>query len=126
MVDMIYMIGSIPMEDDEFLTVLESARQTVEEKRRDSKSGDKAPKKNQIPKDNKENKTKNKKEKKEKNYKNNEGSKIQKRDLKKKSDFKFENVKEALKGMSMEKITKHKDAKANSWRCGCEGHSTLE
>jgi hypothetical protein len=35
-------------------------------------------------------------------------------------------VKEALKGMSEEIITKHKDAKANCWWCGCEGHYTLE
>jgi hypothetical protein len=45
-VDMMYMIGPIPMEDEEFLRVLELAGKRVEEKRRDSKSGDKAPKKN--------------------------------------------------------------------------------
>jgi hypothetical protein len=35
-------------------------------------------------------------------------------------------VKEALKGRSEEMITKHKDAIANCWRCGREGHYTLE
>jgi hypothetical protein len=28
--------------------------------------------------------------------------------------------------MSKDLITKHKDAKANCWRCRCEGHYTLE
>jgi hypothetical protein len=125
-VDMMYMIGPIPMEDEEFLRVLELAGKRVEEKRSDSKSGDKAPKKEEKHIDNKENKRKNNKEKKEKNYKNNEASKIEKRDSKKKREFKFENVKEALKGMSEEIITKHKDAKANCWRCRHEGHYTLE
>jgi hypothetical protein len=35
-------------------------------------------------------------------------------------------VKEGLKGMSEEMITKHKDAKANCWRCGHDGYYTLE
>jgi hypothetical protein len=52
--------------------------------------------------------------------------KVQKKDQKKKRDYKFENVKEALKGMSEDMITKYKDAKANCWRCGLEGHYTLE
>jgi hypothetical protein len=125
-VDMMYTIGPIPTEDEEFLRVLELAGKRVEEKRSDSKSGDKAPKKEEKHKDNKENKITNKNEKNEKNYKNNEGSKIQKRDSKKKREFKLENVKEALNGMSEEMFTKHKDAKANCWRCGREGHYTLE
>jgi hypothetical protein len=125
-VDIMYTISPIPMEDKEFLRVLELPGTRVEEKRRDSKSADKAPKKEEKHKDNKENKIKNKKDKKEKNYKNNEGSKIQKRDSKKKQEFKFENVKEASKGMSKEMITKHKDAKANCGRCGHEGYYTLE
>jgi hypothetical protein len=33
---------------------------------------------------------------------------------------------EALKGMSEEMITKHKDAKGNCWRYGREEHYTLE
>jgi hypothetical protein len=44
-VDMINTLGPIPMEDDEFLRVLELAGKRVEEKRRDSKLGDKALKK---------------------------------------------------------------------------------
>jgi hypothetical protein len=65
-VDMMYTIGPIPMEAEEFLRVLELAGKRVEEKRRDSKSGDKAPKQEEKHKDNKENKIKNKKEKKRK------------------------------------------------------------
>jgi hypothetical protein len=94
--------------------------------RRDPKSGDKAPKKEEQPIDTKENKIKNKKEKTEKNYKNNEGSKVQKRESKKQGEYKFENVMEALKDMSEEIITKYKDMKANCWRCGREGHYTRE
>jgi hypothetical protein len=124
-VDMMYTIGPFPIEDKEFLSVLELARKSVEENRRDSKSGDKAPKTEEKYKDYKEKKIKNKKEKIEKNYKNNEGSKIQKRDSKKKHEFKFENVKEALKGMSEEMIAKHKEGKANYWWYGPKGHYTL-
>jgi hypothetical protein len=98
----------------------------VEEKRVESKSGDKAPKKEEKYKDNKENKTENKKDQKQITYKNNEGSKIQKRDLKKNHEFKFENVKEALNGMSEEMISMHKDAKANFWLCRREWHYTLQ
>jgi hypothetical protein len=54
------------------------------------------------------------------------GSKIQKRDSKKKCPCKFENVKEALKNMNKQMITKHKDAKANHWQCGRERHYKLE
>jgi hypothetical protein len=43
-VDRRYTIGPLTMEDKEFLRVLELAGKRVEEKRRDSKSGDKAPK----------------------------------------------------------------------------------
>jgi hypothetical protein len=35
-------------------------------------------------------------------------------------------LKKALKGMSKKMITKHKDAKANCWRCGREGYYILE
>jgi hypothetical protein len=35
-------------------------------------------------------------------------------------------VKEALKGMSEEMISKYKDGKANCWRCRREGHYKLE
>jgi hypothetical protein len=57
-VELMYTIGPIPIEDEEFLRVLELARTRVEQKRRDSKSGDKAPKKEEKHKDNKENKIK--------------------------------------------------------------------
>jgi hypothetical protein len=110
-----YTLSPMPMENEEFLRVLELAGKRVEDKRRDSKSGNKAPKKEETHKDTKETKIKNKKEKKEKNYKNNEGSKMHKRESKKKSEFKFENVNETLKGMSEEMITKHKDTNANCW-----------
>jgi hypothetical protein len=43
-VDMMYTIGAIHIEDKEFLRVLELAEKRVEEKRRDSMTGDKAPK----------------------------------------------------------------------------------
>jgi hypothetical protein len=46
--------------------------------------------------------------------------------LKKKHEFKFENIKEALKGMSEEMITKHKDTQANCWWCTSDRHYTLE
>jgi hypothetical protein len=65
-VDMMYTIGPIPLEDEEFLRVLELAGKRVEEKRRDSKSGDKTPNKEEKHKDNTENKIKNKKRKKRK------------------------------------------------------------
>jgi hypothetical protein len=51
-VNMMYTIGPILMEDKEFLRVLELAGKRVEEKRRDSKSGEKAPKKEEKYKDN--------------------------------------------------------------------------
>jgi hypothetical protein len=69
---------------------------------------------------------KDKKDKKDKNYINNENNRIQKKDQKKKRDFKFGNIKEALKGIDEELIAKHKEAKANCWRCEREGHYTLE
>jgi glycerol-3-phosphate cytidylyltransferase-like family protein len=63
--------------------------------------------------------------KKDKNYNNKEGSKIQKRESRKKLVFKFETVKEALKGLKEEMYTKHEDAEANFWLSGCEGHYRL-
>jgi hypothetical protein len=112
-IDMMYTIGPIPMEGEEFLRVLRFAGNRVDKKRRDSKSGDKALKKEEQYKDNGENKIKNEIAKQENNYKKHEESKIQKRDLKKKCELKFESVKEALKGISKEMITNHKDAKDN-------------
>jgi hypothetical protein len=50
-VDMMYTIGPIPMEDEKLLKVSELAGKRVEATRRDSKSGDKATKKEQIHKD---------------------------------------------------------------------------
>jgi hypothetical protein len=82
--DMMYTIGPIPMEDEVCLRVSELAGQRVEQKTKNSKSGNKALKKQQKYKDNQENKIKNNKGKKEKNDRNNEGSKIQTRESKKK------------------------------------------
>jgi hypothetical protein len=70
-VDIIYMIGTGSMEDEQFLNVLDLPGKKVEETREDSKSGDKATKKEETHIDNKDNKIKNKRKKKEKNYKNN-------------------------------------------------------
>jgi hypothetical protein len=39
-VDMIYMIGPMPMEDEEFLRVLELASKCIEEKEHDHMTGD--------------------------------------------------------------------------------------
>jgi hypothetical protein len=130
-VDIIYTMGPLPMEDDEFLRVLELAGKRVEEKKRDAKISDTKINKQHSEENKKEHKKdkkdkKENKDKKEKNYKNNENNKISKKENKKKRDFKFANVKEALQGISEELITKHKEAKANYWRCGREGHNTLE
>jgi hypothetical protein len=46
--------------------------------------------------------------------------------VKKKREIKFENIKEALKGISEEMITKHKLAQTNCWGYRREGHYTLE
>jgi hypothetical protein len=35
-------------------------------------------------------------------------------------------VKKALKGMSEKMVTGHKGTKANCWRCGGDGHDTLQ
>jgi hypothetical protein len=77
---MIYMIGLIPMEDKKFLIVLELGEKRVEDKRWDSKSGDKVPKNEEKHKDKNKNRIKTKKAKKDKNHKSNEGSKCQKED----------------------------------------------
>jgi ATPase subunit of ABC transporter with duplicated ATPase domains len=69
---------------------------------------------------------KEKKVKKEKNSINNENNRIQKKDQKKKRDFKFGSIKEALDGIHEEPIAKHKEVKANCWRCRRERHYTLE
>jgi hypothetical protein len=52
-VNMMYTIGPILIEDEDFLRVTESARKRVEEKRRESTSGEKAPKKEENYKDKK-------------------------------------------------------------------------
>jgi hypothetical protein len=65
-VDMMFTIGPITMEDEESLRVFEFAGKIVEDKRRDSKSGDKAPKKEEQYKDNNANNIKQKKRKKRK------------------------------------------------------------
>jgi hypothetical protein len=103
-IDMMYSIGTKPMEDEEYLTVLKVAEKYIEEKKRDKKKDYKPQKKDEKNK-NKENRNK------LKNQKNNEGNKVAKNGPeKKKRHYKFENVKEALKGRSEEIITKSKDA----------------
>jgi hypothetical protein len=78
--DMMYMIGPIPMENKQFLSVLELGEKRVENKRWDSKSGDKDPKNEENHKDKNKNRIKTEKANKEKNHKSNEGSKTQKED----------------------------------------------
>jgi hypothetical protein len=129
-IDMMYMIGSLSMKDDEFLRVLELAGKRVKEKKRDIKISDTKPNKQYLEENKKEHKKdktnkKENKDKKEKNYKN-ENNKISKKENKKKRDFKFTNVKEVLQGISEKLITKQKEVKANYWRCGREGHYTQE
>jgi hypothetical protein len=119
-------IGPIPIEDEGFLKVLELARKPVDEKRRHSKSGDKAPKKEDIYKNNKENKIKVKKEKKRTTIRIMRRVKSKKESRRKNASINFENMKDALKGMSKKMITKHKDTKANCSRCRHEGPYTLE
>jgi hypothetical protein len=111
--NMMYMISPISLEDEVFLKVAELSGKRVEDTRRDSKSSDKAHKKEEKYKNIKENKIQNKNTKNETTYKNNERSKNQKKDLKKKHKDKFENMKEALTGMSEERVSQHKDAMAN-------------
>jgi hypothetical protein len=72
----------------------------------------------------KENKEKQKR--KEKNYINNENNRIQKEDEKKKRDFNFGSIKEALKGIDEKLIAKHKEAKVNCWRYDRERNYKLE
>jgi hypothetical protein len=127
-VDMMYTMGPIPMEDEEFLRVLERVGKCIEQKKRSHAKGNSSSHKSysdeKSKKEFKENKEK--KDKKEKNYINNENNRIQKKDQKKKRDFKFGSIKEALKGIDEELIAKHKEAKANCWRCRREGHYILE
>jgi hypothetical protein len=47
-------------------------------------------------------------------------------DQKKRRDFKFGSIHEALKGIDKELIAKHKEVKANFWRCVREGHDIQE
>jgi hypothetical protein len=127
-VDMIYTIGPMPMEDEEFLRVRELASKCVGEKKRDHKTGDSKSYKNNDQKsekkDKKHKKDNHEKSEKEEKFKNKDT--VQKKDQKKKRDYKFEIVKEALQGRSEDMITKHKDTKANCWRCGREGHYTVD
>jgi hypothetical protein len=59
-------------------------------------------------------------------HKNTDINKIHKKYDKKKRDFKFATVKGALEGMTEDRIKKHKEVKANCWRCGRQGHFILE
>jgi hypothetical protein len=127
-IDMIYTIRPILMEDEEFLRVLERAAKCIEQEKRSypkansssHKSFSNAQSKNKI----KENKEKH--EKRDKNYINNENNKIQKKDHKKNRQLKFGRIKDALKGIDIELIATNTEAKANCWRCGRDGYYTLE
>jgi hypothetical protein len=127
-VNMMYMIGPMPIEEEEFLRVPELAGKRVEEKNREHKTGDSKSYKNNdkmCEKNDKKHKKDNH-EKREKIEKFKNKDKVQNKDQKKKRDYKFDNVKEALKGLFGDMITKHTDAKANCWGCGPEGHHMLE
>jgi hypothetical protein len=52
-------------------------------------------------------------------------NRIQRKDQNKRRDFKFGSIKEASKGIDEELIAKHKESKANCWRCRREGHYML-
>jgi hypothetical protein len=73
-IDMMFTIGPLPMEDDEFLQVLEIAGQRIEEKRRDHKNGDSRSHKQYSQDKNKKYKQ-DKIEKRDKKYKNEQGHK---------------------------------------------------
>jgi hypothetical protein len=128
-IDMMYSIGPLPMDDNEFLRVLEIAGKRIEEKRRDHENGDSKTHKQHSEDKNKKDKKTEKRDKKNKNgkgFKNTDKNKIYKKDDRKKKDFKFATVKAALEGMTEDMIKKHIDVKANCWGCGREGHYTPE
>jgi hypothetical protein len=126
---MMYMLGPIPDDDDDFLQVVETAGKRVEEYKQRTKertSGETKPNKNSTDKNTnkeKENKNKNKKENKQ-DYNKDENKKEVKD--KKSKDKRFSSTKEALNGISEELIQKYETANATCWRCGRSNHYTTE
>jgi hypothetical protein len=128
-VDLMYTIELLPMEDEEFLQVLKRAGKRIEHKEQThvkAKSpfhksySDEISK--QLFKENKEKIDK----KKKKNSINSENNRMEKKAQKKTRDFKFRSIKEALKGIMEELIAKDTEAKAYSSRCGRDGHYMQE
>jgi hypothetical protein len=114
-VDMMYTMGPIPIEDQECLRVLERVGNRIEQQKRSQAKGNSSSHKSYSYENSKKEfkKNKAKKDKKEKNYINNEKNRIQKKVQKKKRDFKFGSIKEALKGIDEELIAKHNEVKVN-------------
>jgi hypothetical protein len=127
-VDMGFTMEPVPMEDQEFLRVLEKAGNRIEQKKlshtKENSSSHKSYTDEKSQKEFKENKEK--KDQRGGGYITNENNRIQKKDQKKKRDFKFGNIKEAFEGRDEELIAKHKEGKANCWRCVRDGHYMIE
>jgi hypothetical protein len=68
----------------------------------------------------------NNKDKKQNNYINNANNMVHKMDQKKKREFKFASIQEALKGIDEKVIATDKVASANCWRISREEYYTLE
>jgi hypothetical protein len=126
-INMMYMLGPIPEDDDAFLQVVELAGKRIEEMKRRAKArnfGEAKPQKNTTETEKVINKNKDnrKEKKKEETYKNN---KKEEKD-KKPKEKKYASTKEALKGISEELIQKHKSAGTSCWRCGRSNHYSTE
>jgi hypothetical protein len=115
-INMMYMLGTMPEDDDAFLQVVELAGKNIEEMKRRAKArtfGEAKPQKNTTEKEKVINKYKDNRneKKKEEPYKNNKkDEKDEKPKVKKDAS-----TKEALKGISEELIQKHKYASASCW-----------
>jgi hypothetical protein len=126
--DMMYTIRPIPMEDKEFLRELEKTGKRIEQRKRIHAKGNSSSRKScSDEKSNNEFKeNKQKKDKKERHYINNENNSTQEKYQKTKRDFKFGIIKEAVKGIDEELIAKYKEEKANCWRYRREADYRLE
>jgi hypothetical protein len=124
---MMYMLRSIPENDNVFLQAVELARQRIEEMKRCATArncSEVKPPKNttETEKITNKNKDNRKETKKQESYKNNKKEKKEKKPKEKK----YGSTKEALKWISEELIQKHKSTSASCWRSGRSNHCTTE
>jgi hypothetical protein len=126
-INMRYMLGLIPEDNDAFLQVVELAGTRFKEMKRRAKAcnfGEPKPQKTTTEKEKVINKNQdNRKETdKEETYKNNK----KEENDKKPKEKQYASTTEALKGISEELIQKHKSAGASCWRYGRSNHYTIE